>query len=522
MTRIFAPRPLTLLLCAAAALTSFSALAFQQSGKITAGSDMTFFPYEYMENNKPAGFDIELLDGLAKTMGREAVNIDTRFPNLIPGLQGGRFDITNSSMYITAERLKVIDMVPYLKSGEAILARKGGDYQPKTPEDFCGHKIGSMGATSWLAQLQKLSADYCVKKGLKPIALSVYTTDPQTTQALLSRAVDAQITDAAVARGVVEKLGDRVVISSDTLIYPVLNGFGVKKGNTEVKTALEEALKKKQRDAGICRPAEEISLPGADGGRSADPDAESGVMPMRDSDEEQIRIDLAATFRIIAHLGMHEAVANHFSAALSADGKTFLLNPKWKHFSRIRASDLLVLNADDERCAARPDVDATAWAIHGQIHQRLPDVRVVLHLHPVYTTSLACLATPQILPIDQNTARYFNRVAVDTLYGGMADTAAEGARLAGLLADKRRLLMGNHGVLVTAPTIGEAFDDIWTLERACQILITAWSTGQPLKVLSDAVAEKTAQDWEKIADFSRQHFAEMKQLMIDLDPSLVD
>lgn len=53
-----------------------------------------------------------------------------------------------------------------------------------------------MGATSWLAQLQKLSADYCVKKGLKPIALSVYTTDPQTTQALLSRAVDAQITDA--------------------------------------------------------------------------------------------------------------------------------------------------------------------------------------------------------------------------------------------------------------------------------------------------------------------------------------
>ena len=109
---------------------------------------------------------------------------------------------------------------------------------------------------------------------------------------------------------------------------------------------------------------------------------------MRDSDEEQIRIDLAATFRIIAHLGMHEAVANHFSAALSADGKTFLLNPKWKHFSRIRASDLLVLNADDERCAARPDVDATAWAIHGQIHQRLPDVRVVLHLHPVYTLSL--------------------------------------------------------------------------------------------------------------------------------------
>ena len=244
MTRSTALRPVALLLCAAGALTSFSALAFQHDGKLTAGSDMTFFPYEYMENNKPAGFDIEFLAGLAKTMGREAVNIDTRFPNLIPGLQGGRFDITNSSMYITAERLKVIDMVPYLKSGEAILSLKGSDYQPKTPEEFCGHKIGSMGATSWLAQLQKLSVDYCVKKGLKPIQLSEYTTDPQTTQAMLSRAVEAQITDAAVALGLVEKLGDRVVISSETLIYPVLNGYGVKKGNTEVKTALEEGLKK--------------------------------------------------------------------------------------------------------------------------------------------------------------------------------------------------------------------------------------------------------------------------------------
>jgi len=221
-----------------------SASAFQQPGKIVAGSDMTFFPYEYMEKNKPAGFDIEFLDGLAKVMGMTAENIDTRFPNLISGLQAGRFDITNSSMYITADRMKVIDMVPYLKSGESILAVKGSAYQPKTPEEFCGHKIGSMGATSWLQQLQKLSAEYCVKNGLQPIAISEYGTDPQTTQAMLAHAVEAQITDAAVARGVVDKLGDRVVISSQTLIYPVLNGFGVKKGNDEVRNALIQGLEK--------------------------------------------------------------------------------------------------------------------------------------------------------------------------------------------------------------------------------------------------------------------------------------
>jgi polar amino acid transport system substrate-binding protein len=238
-------RPIAVcLLGAAVAMTSLAASAFQKDGKIVAGSDVTFFPYEYMDNNKPAGFDIEFMDGLAKTMGRTVETLDTRFPNLITGLQAGRFDVTNSSMYITAERVKVIDMIPYLRSGESILTLKGSDFQPKTPEEFCGHKIGSMGATSWLAQMHKLSDEYCVKKGLKPIAISEYSTDPQTTQALLAHAVEAQITDAAVARGAVEKLGGRVVISSDTLIYPVLNGFGVKKGNDEVKNALIEGLKK--------------------------------------------------------------------------------------------------------------------------------------------------------------------------------------------------------------------------------------------------------------------------------------
>ncbi|MFM2478672.1 class II aldolase and adducin N-terminal domain-containing protein [Celerinatantimonas sp. MCCC 1A17872] len=240
------------------------------------------------------------------------------------------------------------------------------------------------------------------------------------------------------------------------------------------------------------------------------------------STEEQIRIDLAATFRIVAHLGMHEAVANHFSAAVSEDGKKFLLNPKWKHFSRIRASDLLLLDADDTSNKEHKDVDATAWSIHGQIHQRMPEVRVVLHLHPVYTTAISALKNPAILPIDQNTARYFNRVSFDTMYGGMADTDEEGARLAALLANNHRLMMGNHGVMVTGNNIGVAFDDIWTLERACQILVTALSTGQPLNVLSDEVAEKTAQDWEGIPDFSRQHFEEMKEIIIRQDPSVLD
>lgn len=240
-------------------------------------------------------------------------------------------------------------------------------------------------------------------------------------------------------------------------------------------------------------------------------------------DETQTRIDLAAALRCVAKLGMHEAVANHFSAAVSTDGRRFLMNPKWKHFSRVRASDLVVFDADTcEGDLDRSTVDPTAWSIHGAVHRLVPQARVVMHLHPVNTTAIASLKDPHIKPIDQNTARYFNRVAVDTQYGGMADSSEEGVRLAGLLGDKSRLLMGNHGVLVTGRSVGEAFDDIYTIERACEILVKAYATGQPLAVLPDEVAEATAKDWEGITDFSIAHFEEMKRLLDAEDPSYRD
>lgn len=238
------------------------------------------------------------------------------------------------------------------------------------------------------------------------------------------------------------------------------------------------------------------------------------------ADERQLRIDLAAAFRIIAKLGMHEAVANHFSAAVTADGSKFLMNPKWRHFSRIKASDLVLFDLDEaDDIKSRNDVDPTAWAIHGQMHKQLPQARVVMHLHPPFSTTIATLADPVIKPIDQNTARYFNRLAVDESYSGMADSEQEGARLARLLGNKSRMMMGNHGVLVIGNSVGEAFDDIYTLERACQVLVQAYATGQPLKVLPDEVAETTAQDWEQLSDFSTAHFEEMKRILDDEDPS---
>ncbi|HZS31794.1 MAG TPA: class II aldolase and adducin N-terminal domain-containing protein [Methylomirabilota bacterium] len=239
--------------------------------------------------------------------------------------------------------------------------------------------------------------------------------------------------------------------------------------------------------------------------------------------ERQLRVDLAAAFRLAAEFGWHEAVANHFSVAVSADGKQFLMNPRWRHFARIRASELLLLDADDPGTMSRPDApDPTAWCIHGHLHAALPRARCVLHLHPPYATALAALADPEIRPIEQNTARYYRRIALDLAYGGIADTDAEGERLVRMLGGHRRAILGNHGVLVLADTVAEAFDDLFYLERACQTLVLAYSTGQRLNVMSPEVAERTARGWDDYRDAAFSHFAELKALLDARDPSYAD
>jgi len=245
--------------------------------------------------------------------------------------------------------------------------------------------------------------------------------------------------------------------------------------------------------------------------------------PRHESDEWQLRVDLAAAFRLSAELGWHEAVANHFSLAVSADGKQFLMNPKWRHFARIKASDLMLLDANDKETMNRPDApDPSAWCIHGHLHAGAPQARCILHLHPPYATAIAGLADPEIKPIEQNTARFYNRVAVDLGFGGIADNDEEGERLVRELGNKSRMMMGNHGILVCAATVAEAFDLTYYLERACRTMVLAYQTGQKLHVMAPAVAEKTASEWDADREQFIAHFEEMKAILDASDPTYAE
>ncbi len=234
----------------------------------------------------------------------------------------------------------------------------------------------------------------------------------------------------------------------------------------------------------------------------------------------QERVDLAAAFRLAAQMDWHEAVGNHFSLAVSADGKRFLLNPRWRHFSTIRASELLLLDSDDAETMNRVDApDPSAWCIHGHLHRYVPHARCVLHVHPPYGTALATLADPKLLPIDQVTAKFYNRVAIDQEFGGIADFAEEGERLARALGSFQHMILGNHGVLCTGATVAETFDELYFLERAARTLVLAYSTGRPLKVLTPEIAERTAKGWEDYGQQAFCHFAELKRGLDAVDPS---
>lgn len=227
------------------------------------------------------------------------------------------------------------------------------------------------------------------------------------------------------------------------------------------------------------------------------------------------RIDLAAAFRWTVREGLHESVANHFSLAVNPEGTRFLINPNGRHFARICASDLLELDAGDPATMDRPDApDPTAWGLHGSIHRALPHARCVMHVHSPHATVLASLADSRLPAIDQNTAMFWNRHVVDEQYGGMA-FEQEGARCAAMLADPKviAMVMGNHGVLVIGRTVAEAFNRLYYFERAARTYILALQTGRPLRHLPEAVAEKTAQEWESYPGFAEAHLREIKAML---------
>ncbi|MFL9913388.1 aldolase [Paraburkholderia sp. RL17-337-BIB-A] len=252
-------------------------------------------------------------------------------------------------------------------------------------------------------------------------------------------------------------------------------------------------------------------------------------MPIQTTQEAvlDVRRDLAAALRIAAKMGFHEGTCNHFSAVVPGAADCYLINPFGLHFSEVRASDLLMLDSEGNIVEGSGTVEDSAFFIHSSVHRSNPRAACVLHTHMPYATAITSLAGGRLAMCHQNATRFFGRIAYDDEaaggYNGLALGTTEGDRIARALGDKTVVLLNSHGPMVVGPTIAQAFDDLYYLERAAQVQILAASTGRPLAEISDAVARSAAADFaEQAPVYSASHFDALKRQLDREDPSWRD
>lgn len=233
------------------------------------------------------------------------------------------------------------------------------------------------------------------------------------------------------------------------------------------------------------------------------------------------REDLTAALRWAVRMDWQSGICNHFSLAVDADGDApagILINPQGYHWSELTASSLLLMDYDGNVIEGDGIVEPTAFFIHMAIHSRVPTAKCVLHAHPPYSTAIMCTEGGRILNCNQDSLRFHRRIAYDDDYGGAADDAEEGNRIAGALGNKQIMLMAHHGVTVTGPTTAKALDDFYYLEVAAKSQILAQSTGMPLKVMDEAVADLHAPPIQKDEEQMIGHFASIRRILDKEEP----
>ncbi|MCY7313786.1 MAG: aldolase [Pseudoxanthomonas sp.] len=206
-----------------------------------------------------------------------------------------------------------------------------------------------------------------------------------------------------------------------------------------------------------------------------------------------LRDQLALALRAAAHHGFGEGVCNHFSVALPGRADVFLLNPRGLMWSEVQAADIVMIDATGRKLAGRHEVEPTAMFIHGAIH-RIARKTCVLHSHMPHATALTLTSDRGLdTTLSQNAMRFHGRVAIDRHYNGLALDAAEGERIARALGGADVGFLGNHGVVVCGERVDYAYDDLYYLERACEVQVIAQSTGRQLQPVAAAIAARVAE-----------------------------
>ena len=247
------------------------------------------------------------------------------------------------------------------------------------------------------------------------------------------------------------------------------------------------------------------------------PDVQRGAL--HSATIHQARVDLAACFRMAARLGMGEGICNHFSFVVPGHDDLFLVNPYGLAFNEVTASSLLICDYKGRVVLGEGRPEATAFYIHAQLHRLNARARAAFHTHMPHATALCLLEGDPFIWAGQTALKFYDRLAVDENYNGLALDDAEGERIARAAGEADVLMLKNHGPLVLGPSIAEAWDDLYYLERAAEVQLKAMSSGRPLKAVAAGVAHAACQQMMAgNAESARLHLESIKRQLARSEP----
>ncbi|MCM2443042.1 aldolase [Agrobacterium vitis] len=237
-------------------------------------------------------------------------------------------------------------------------------------------------------------------------------------------------------------------------------------------------------------------------------------LPLDTDEIWEARVDLAACLRMAARLGLEEGICNHFSAVVPGHPDLFIVNRLGWAFQEATASSLLICDFEGNVVAGDGVPEATAFYIHARLHKMAPRVGAAFHTHMPNATALSMVEGEPLVWAGQTALKFYGRVAVDENYNGLALDESEGDRIASVLGDKDILFMRNHGVMVCAPNIAEAWDDLYYLERAAEVQLKAMGSGRKLLPVVPAVADEAARQMrEGDPESARMHLESIRRVL---------
>jgi ribulose-5-phosphate 4-epimerase/fuculose-1-phosphate aldolase len=221
---------------------------------------------------------------------------------------------------------------------------------------------------------------------------------------------------------------------------------------------------------------------------------------MTDAEWNQ-RVNLAACYRLVAYYGWDDLVDTHISARVPGPEHHFLINPYGLMFDEITASSLVKVDLDGNQLTkSEYSINPAGFTIHSAIHEVREDAGCVLHLHtPDGTAVASCMEG--LLPMNQ-TAHFVTHDLAYHDYEGVALDYDERPRLQKDLGDKNHMLLRNHGTLAVGTTVGDAFQTMYFLERACAIQVGALASNAALAMPPQAVQDVVTRQVASFGDIA--------------------